>query len=451
MTTEAIFDKIAPRLYQELSKATQSIYIAVAWFTNKEFFEVLKNKAKEGVLVQVIITKDSTNMKSGIAYESLNIGKSGVFFVGGKKDLMHNKFCVIDEKMVINGSYNWSYSAEYDNHENIVITTGDEALVEQFIAQFKRIRNTYHATQEQEALPIAKIIKRLEIIKNFIQLEEEGDIAREERRLKMYEKEKDISLIINLLQKNLFAQAVSKIDEYIKKYSQLTIFEDVSISALKLEIRFLEHQLNAYDNEKIELDKILVSFNHRHTKEVGHYISRLLYLRKQKAKNDPKAYEEAQKDEQEYNEQRQAEEQKKYQKLTQDQEKELKQKFRKATTICHPDKVSEELKEVAQEIFIRLKQAYDENDLQVVSEILEELEKGNFKPHSEKITEKDKLQLLVENLRSKIKALEQMIFSIKESEEYQKISRIENWDFYFEDLKNQLIGEIERLEQELGV
>lgn len=442
MTTEAIFDKIAPRLYQELSKATQSIYIAVAWFTNKELFEVLKIKAKEGILVQVIITKDDINLGSGIAYTSLNIGKSGVFFVGdGKTDLMHNKFCVIDEKMVINGSYNWSYKAEY-NHENIVITTGDEALVEQFIAQFKRIRNTY--------LPIAKIIKRLEIIKNFIQLEEEEDIAREERRLKMYEKEKDISLIINLLQKNLFAQAVSKIDEYIKKYSQLTIFEDVSISALKLEIRFLEHQLNAYDNEKIELDKILVSFNHRHTKEVGHYISRLLYLRKQKAKNDPKAYEEAQKDEQEYNEQRQAEEQKKYQKLTQDQEKELKQKFRKATTICHPDKVSEELKEVAQEIFIRLKQAYDENDLQVVSEILEELEKGNFKPHSEKITEKDKLQLLVENLRSKIKALEQMIFSIKESEEYQKISRIENWDFYFEDLKNQLIGEIERLEEELG-
>ncbi len=35
--------------------------------------------------------------------------------------LMHNKFVIIDRKIVITGSYNWSNNATFRNDENIVV------------------------------------------------------------------------------------------------------------------------------------------------------------------------------------------------------------------------------------------------------------------------------------------------------------------------------------------
>ena len=48
---------------------------------------------------------------------------------------MHNKYCVIDEKIVITGSFNWTAKAVSLNHENIVIIR-DEYVAKQFKANF---------------------------------------------------------------------------------------------------------------------------------------------------------------------------------------------------------------------------------------------------------------------------------------------------------------------------
>lgn len=52
-------------------------------------------------------------------------------------------------------------------------------------------------------------------------------------------------------------------------------------------------------------------------------------------------------------------------------------------------------------------------------------------------------------MREKIQVLEAEIYAIKESEEYQTISDIEDWDEYFDRIREQLKGEIERIETEL--
>ena len=44
MQTEAVFENISERIKQELWKAQKAVYIAVAWFTNKELFDILKIK-----------------------------------------------------------------------------------------------------------------------------------------------------------------------------------------------------------------------------------------------------------------------------------------------------------------------------------------------------------------------------------------------------------------------
>ena len=451
MQTEALFENIATRLEQELCEAEQSIYIAVAWFTNPRLFDTLLTKAKQGITVQLIISNDLINQQSHIDYSGLNIGNSVAYLIGdGKDDLMHNKFCVIDEYTVINGSYNWSKKAER-NHENIIITTGDSVLAQSFIKQFKKIRNSYFDHQDHiPDLPLDKIIKRLEILKNYVILEDLDDITRETAKLQAFSFQQDINQITHTLGQHQFSTAIALIDNFIKNHQAIVIYNDIDLVALKLEIRQLEHQLNAYDNEKIEIEKVLNEFNHQHTKELGWYISRILYLRKILSQDDPKAYAEAVQDEKDYHEQIEAENAKVIYELDEEQRKDLKKAYRKASQICHPDRISEDMKEIAEQLFIQLNEAYEKNDIQTVTKILAELEQGIFRPRSETVSEKSQLQAIITQLKFKITRIEKEIFEMKESEAYETIIDIEDWDQYFANTKEQLIEEIDRLEQKLN-
>lgn len=57
-----------------------------------------------------------------------------------KSVFLHNKFCIIDYSIIINGSYNWTYSA-INNEENILILSlengskEDMSLPEKFTIQ----------------------------------------------------------------------------------------------------------------------------------------------------------------------------------------------------------------------------------------------------------------------------------------------------------------------------
>ena len=446
MQTEALFEDIAERIRLELEQAEQSIYIAVAWFTNRTLFNTLIEKSKKGVTVQLMLSNDHINQQSYVDYSQLNIADSAAYLIGdGKKDLMHNKFCVIDGDTVINGSYNWSYKAE-KNHENILITKGDSVLAEQFIKKYKKIRNSYFDHQEPALeLPLDKIIKRLEIIKNYVMLEDVDDIMRENTKLKVYAFQQDIADITKALQQHSFETAITLIDKFIKNHHALVV-NDIDVSALKLEIRQLEHQLNAYDNEKIELEQVRSEFHNRHTNELGSYIQRLLHLRKISTKDNPEEYAEAVQDEQDYNEHIEIELEKTIYELNDDERVELKKAYRQASQICHPDRVSEEMKDIAEAMFIQLNEAYRKNDVAEVKKTLSELKQGIFKPRSETVSKVDQLKVIIQILKQKIERAEQEIFAIKDSEDYQTISEIADWNAYFEEVKAQLIEEIDYIE-----
>ena len=447
MQTEAVFESIADHISIELEQAESSIYIAVAWLTNRKLFNILLEKAQQGITVQLMLSNDHINEQSYVDYSQLDILNSAAYLIGdGKKDLMHNKFCVIDSNTVINGSYNWSYKAE-KNHENILITKGDIVLAEQFIEQFKKICNAYFDYQESTPdFPLDKIIKRLEILKNYVILEDIEDITRENIKLKAYSFQSDIATITHALQHNHFDEAITLIDDFIKNHHALVIYNDIDINDLKLEIRQLEHQLNAYDNEKIELDKLFSEFYHRHTNELGSYISRLLHLRKIFTKDNPEQYAEAVQNEKDYNEKVKFESEKTIYKLDDNQRLELKRAYRQASQICHPDRVNEGMKDIAQELFIQLNQAYKKNDLAEVQSILSELNQGIFQPRSDTVTEKDQLKVILQTLKYKIGKAEEEIIAIKDSEDYQTISHLSDWNVYFEEVKAQLIEEIDYLE-----
>ncbi len=454
MQTEAIFENIAQRIHSEIRAAQKSIFIAVAWFTNKNLFDALVTKAKSGCHVSLIVSDDQINNQSRIDFEELAIQNSNVYKVGnGDTELMHNKFCVIDYGTVITGSYNWSYKAE-SNFENVIVTYNDTKLAEQFISEFYNIRKRYYPdepTGEEQVFPLDKVVRRLEILKNFILLEDLEDIRDATGKLEGYAFNDDIRGIIEAIRSRGYALAIVKIQAFISLNQQLSIWINPEIAALKLELKTLENQLSAFDNEKVELEKLLSAFQRRHTMELGETILEILKLRKLKFKADQAKFEEAEKDEKEYGSQLEEDRAKEVFELTEEQKAELKRQYRKAVTLCHPDKVAEEMHDAAQAMFISLKAAYDANDLKAVASILSDLEKGNFfHSRSETVSEVALLKSAIALLARKVKVLETEIVEIKSSETFVTIVGIEDWDAYFKDLKEKLQGELERLGEEVG-
>lgn len=449
---EAVFENISDRIKQELWKAQKAIHIAVAWFTNKELFDILKIKAQNNCKVFIIINDDEINNNSSIGYDNLNIKNIKIYKTGlNENELMHNKFCVIDNTTIITGSYNWSYKAK-SNFENIIITYNDNILANQFLDEFNKIVKIINPKEalNDDIFPLHIIVKRLEIVKNYILLVDLSSLETEILKLRQYDFNDDISEIITLVKSDDFNLAIPIIDNFIRQNQQVELWIDKELAILKTEVRKLENQINAFDNEKTELEKIISEFQHRHTLELGDIILKILKLRKLKFQTSKEKFVEAEQDERQYREQFDLENSKKVRDLTDQEKSELKSKFRKATVLCHPDKVVNELKETAQKIFVELKSAYDQNDLSKVSEILKELEKGNFfRTTSETITEKDLLQVEITRLKRQIKIIENEIISIKLSDTYKKVIEISNWDNYFEETRQKLNKELEYLENQL--
>ena len=64
-------------------------------------------------------------------------------------ELMHHKFCVIDNHTVITGSYNWTIAAE-SHHENIVIISNCSSLAEQYINEYNEIVGLVSSSSEED-------------------------------------------------------------------------------------------------------------------------------------------------------------------------------------------------------------------------------------------------------------------------------------------------------------
>lgn len=384
MKTEAIFDNISTRIKNEIEKAEKTIYIAVAWFTNKELFEVLLDKVNKGCNAYLIVSNDEINTK--INFNLLETEISKCYKVGnGNSELMHNKFCIIDDDTVITGSYNWSYKAS-SNFENIVITKGDNKLAKQFITEFNNILAVYFP----------------------------HDIK---------------------------ASDVPNTSE-LKKYNEKSFF------SLKLEIKMLEYKIMAFENEKIELNKLLSDFHHRHFKELGNLILQILEFRKMSLDENSDEYKDVEKDQKKYKENLFNEKNKIFRILSIDEKIELKKKYRKASILCHPDKVVNDFKEQAQEIFIKLQLAYSENDLDKVSQILTNLQNNNFSSTDlYKYSKKSKLENIIGRLKKLIMILENDIKDIRQNPTYKLIVEIQDFDEYFKTKKEQLLKELAKLKK----
>ena len=133
----AHFEEIQEQIIEQIESARFLIWIAVAWFTDKQIFRNLVAKKNQGVNVQLIIIDDETNKNSGINYEN-EFETYRIPAFGKYNNIMHNKFCIVDLRTVINGSYNWTNKAQF-HRESITVVQGRENA-EKFAGEFIKLK-----------------------------------------------------------------------------------------------------------------------------------------------------------------------------------------------------------------------------------------------------------------------------------------------------------------------
>ena len=127
MNTEVYFEDISTAIAEKLDSATRIIRVAVAWFTDRQLFEGLVQKASEGLAVIVIIRNDVINVgQAGLAWQEF-IDANGTLYLYPDSPALHHKFCLIDDGMLISGSYNWTYGAQR-NRENVLCIKQKEVV-----------------------------------------------------------------------------------------------------------------------------------------------------------------------------------------------------------------------------------------------------------------------------------------------------------------------------------
>ena len=162
---EVFFDrKIHEETLNQIKKAKHSIYICMAWIRHDDYKEAILEAKERGVnTIEINVTyvdeekekekkssKSITDITDKLIEKNININiirKEK----GGKMQDMHNKYCVIDEEIVITGSFNWSFQAANYNFENIVVIESPE-IAEKFKKQFFNIKKYAIPLQKGESI-----------------------------------------------------------------------------------------------------------------------------------------------------------------------------------------------------------------------------------------------------------------------------------------------------------
>ncbi len=103
----------------EIDAAQNTIRVQAYSFTNPLIVQALADARLRGVDVIVVLDKSNRTQRSSVAELAQRAGIPTL--IDDRHAIAHNKIMIIDDRIVITGSYNFSRAAEKSNAENLVI------------------------------------------------------------------------------------------------------------------------------------------------------------------------------------------------------------------------------------------------------------------------------------------------------------------------------------------
>ena len=212
---KAYFNQIQRKILEEIENSKNDIVVAVAWFTQHDLFDAIINALERGVTVSLILIKDIINCGDYGLDFSLFLQKGGkLCFVNKRNILMHNKFCIFDESILITGSYNWTYSAERRNAENIIITD-EEKVCGDYTKYFTDLWNQLTEVNEYSRMDISDIEANI-LIQEYDNIVEEYKCMQEDNIIKS-----DAINFINESRKNIAVNKLATVVTQVKRHNPI--------------------------------------------------------------------------------------------------------------------------------------------------------------------------------------------------------------------------------------
>lgn len=255
--------EIKQRILSEINNASQCIYIAMAWFTDRDIAMAIIDSKSRNLTIDVILSSNVQNEIVKLMLKGAGISVHS-FETGDVRGIMHHKFCLIDNKISINGSYNYSINASNNNVENIQVSD-DISTYSQFLSEFERLRyNIDHniAVNSAPTVPTPiqqqQILPAMNIIDTFTrQLHDlvysSAQINTEEYKKKGYEASKE-----NQGNIDIFRTEYNSIKEEIKAYATdegLNSRKNILNSNISTAFESTKTNLEMEKSEKLNVEK----------------------------------------------------------------------------------------------------------------------------------------------------------------------------------------------------
>jgi Flp pilus assembly protein TadD len=162
MITKLFHKGIAKKVLTNLANSKTDVKIAVEWFTNPVFYKTLIKLNENGVKIELIVSDDNMNFTNPkINFQKL-IDLGIKIRVSQSPNLMHNNFCVIDERLVVTGTYSWTLRAELYNFENIIVSN-DKELINDYLDCFANITENTTEITEVDKFSFSNVTSQAEI------------------------------------------------------------------------------------------------------------------------------------------------------------------------------------------------------------------------------------------------------------------------------------------------
>ncbi len=120
-------------IVRELGNAQSSVLVQAYSFTSAPIAKALVAAHQRGVRVEVILDSSQKSDKYSAADFLANMGIPTR--LDGQHAIAHNKVMIIDNRVVITGSFNFTRSAETSNAENLLVIR-DAVLAERYTANW---------------------------------------------------------------------------------------------------------------------------------------------------------------------------------------------------------------------------------------------------------------------------------------------------------------------------
>jgi phosphatidylserine/phosphatidylglycerophosphate/cardiolipin synthase-like enzyme len=138
----------AEAIVRELSKARHEILVQAYSFTSDPITKALVDAKKRGVTVEIVLDKSNEVEQYSDLHIFIEQGVST--HIDHEHAIAHNKIMIVDKKVVMTGSYNFTNQAEHENAENLMILRGYPELMNWYRVNFFKHRDHSKPAQIKE-------------------------------------------------------------------------------------------------------------------------------------------------------------------------------------------------------------------------------------------------------------------------------------------------------------